>query len=932
VRFHHLELHEPDHTLTETDNNSSSVFTVSTSSPHFSLPTGTEASPSAPPATTTANATTIYTPTTLHSSANSTITSNVNGSTPGICTGCVLEAAFAITTSFENTALTWTSKFPKVRNVFCVKDMRQNRCASWVLCLISRKQWPSILDLNRTDIMLNVGVVVTETVITSTISYFTGTPEVLETVVTSTETLNQTKTIVGTANQTISHTQPFFTITPTNGVELTVPIGSTYVYYQVISGGLDSGPTRTIALTNPTPDAFKGTSTVSECHQNVDWLLDATPTATADWYSYIQTISEATKPGSNYNYPIPPGLVDYLKKQPAIQKVFGGSDIATCTVETTTPTTTEVTPTTQPPAASSPTSGRPPFTDGPGPDHPPPPPPPPGPPTPPQLTTEPPAESTSIPGVIPITTSTWLSTTYQSTSTHVTVRGCLRCEPGPTDQMMPNPQQTDEPSKPPHNPVPAMPNSPSKPDQALQPSDEPRVTIGGSVYVVGPAAPTQGGTTQTYQPGQTQGSPVQPNQPGHTEGSPTQPNGPNQPGQDQQNNQNKPTGIIIGTNTLTWGQTTTWNGVQVIVPSSGGGSTIMVGGSSVAVHQAATAPPVLTVGDKTMTANPQGQFVVGTQTLAPGSPAVTIDGTTLQLGPSGTVAIVNGQTQSLGHAPLPTNAPAIMVNGQIFSASVMGGTTVFAMGSQTLTPGGVLTKDGTTFSMPANGDGSTVVVNGVTSTLAAPGLPVLTIGNEDSKSAITASVQGGTTAFVLAPGQTLTPGGAITVSGTTYSLPASASGSIVVINGETSTLGSGPITAAAALTIEGKTYSATVRDGTTEFVLSQGTTLKPGASVVVSGTTYSLDPKGTALVVDGKTSTIPRTPASNAASTTASPSNSISTEGSRLTTSRDPGEYIASGLGISSSKAGAGLARIRGVDGVVEGAVMGLAGWLLMLL
>jgi hypothetical protein len=304
------------------------------------------------------------------------------------------------------------------------------------------------------------------------------------------------------------------------------------------------------------------------------------------------------------------------------------------------------------------------------------------------------------------------------------------------------------------------------------------------------------------------------------------------------------------------------------------------------------------------------------------------------LGPSGTIAIVNGQTQSLGYAPLPTNGPAITVDGQIFSATVVGGTTVFAMGSQTLTPGGVLTKDGTTFSMPSNGDGSTVVVNGVTSTLAAPGLPVLTMGSEDSQSTITASVQGGTTAFILGTGQTLTPGGVLTISGTTYSLPASASGSVVVINGETSTLGQGPITAAAALTIDGKTYSATVRDGTTEFKIGEGTTLQPGESVVVSGTTYSLDPKGTALVIDGKTSTIPRTPASNTASTTRSSSKSASTSGSSSssssTTSRDPGEFIASGLGISESRGGAGSARAGGFDKVVEGAVIGFAGWLLM--
>ena len=57
-----------------------------------------------------------------------------------------------------------------------------------------------------------------------------------------------------------------------------------------------------------------------------------------------------------------------------------------------------------------------------------------------------------------------------------------------------------------------------------------------------------------------------------------------------------------------------------------------------------------------------------------------------------------------------------------------------------------------------------------------------------------------------------------------------------------------------------------------------------------------------------------------------------SSSSSSSTTSRDPGEFIASGLGITSSKAGAGSLRGEGLDKVIEGAVMGIAGWLLMFL
>ncbi|KAF2798913.1 hypothetical protein K505DRAFT_232217, partial [Melanomma pulvis-pyrius CBS 109.77] len=259
---------------------------------------------------------------------------------------------------------------------------------------------------------------------------------------------------------------------------------------------------------------------------------------------------------------------------------------------------------------------------------------------------------------------------------------------------------------------------------------------------------------------------------------------------------------------------------------------------------------------------------------------------------------------------------------QTISATVVGGSTLFVLApGQTLTAGGVLTVDGTTYSMPADGSGSTIVVNGVTSTLDAP-------------------------AFILGPGQTLMPGGVITISGTTYSMPASASGTLVVINGVTTTLGQAPITAAAALTIDGKTYSATVRDGTTEYVLGPGTTLKPGESITVSGTTYFLDPKGTALVVNGKTSSIPKVPASNSATTTRSASRSKSTtsgssisssgsssseSSSSTTNERAPGNFIASGIGISKT-GGAVVGRGEGLDKWGEGVIIGMAGWLLMLL
>ena len=335
-----------------------------------------------------------------------------------------------------------------------------------------------------------------------------------------------------------------------------------------------------------------------------------------------------------------------------------------------------------------------------------------------------------------------------------------------------------------------------------------------------------------------------------------------------------PGGIVIGSQTLQPGQATTIGGVVVSVPP--GGSSIVVGGSNtIAINPARpTAPgnPVLTVGGTPVTAGPSGQFVFGTQTLTPGGPAITVSGTVLSLGPSGTIAIVNGATQTLG--PVPGN-PAIT------------------------------------------------------------GAPLLTINGQT----VAATVISGTTEFVVGPGTTLTPGGVLTVSGTVYSLPASGSGSVVVVNGVTSTLNNpGPVTVAAILTLNGQTYSATVIDGTTEVVIGPGTTLTPGGpAVTISGTTYSLGPSASFIVVNGHTSTIG--PATVSASTTGSGarnSTSTSSSGSSTTTttgsSRAPGNFIASGIGVTTKPKGGAMSQGIGAEGFVEGLMIGVAGWLLMLL
>jgi hypothetical protein len=405
------------------------------------------------------------------------------------------------------------------------------------------------------------------------------------------------------------------------------------------------------------------------------------------------------------------------------------------------------------------------------------------------------------------------------------------------------------------------------------------------------------------------------NTPKPTQAEPDRPN-------DNNNNNPVPVVIIIGSETLTQGQTKTINGVPVVVPTDGGGTRIVVDGSTVPFNPATTQGlPVLVVGEGTVVANSRGEYVLGTETLKPGGPAITINGNTVSMAPNG-MAIVNGATQTIAKVPAPTGAPALTVGSQAISATVVGGSTVFVVApGQTLSAGSTLVVDGTTYSMPTEGQGSTIVVNGQTSVLGA-GQSVITL---QGGRPVTAQIISGTTAYVLGPDQTLTPGGVLTISGTTYSMPTSASGSVIVVNGITSTLAAGNgITAAPELTINGVTYTHTVRDGTTEYVLNDGTTLVPGSSVVIDGTTYSLDSQGTALVINGQTSTVPKLPKSNSASTTRSASSST-------TTSRDAGDLIASGIGETSKAVGVPT-HVGGFDKWVESLVVGAAGWLVLLL
>lgn len=260
-----------------------------------------------------------------------------------------------------------------------------------------------------------------------------------------------------------------------------------------------------------------------------------------------------------------------------------------------------------------------------------------------------------------------------------------------------------------------------------------------------------------------------------------------------------PTFVISGT-TLAPGQVRTIDGTIVSLAPSG--SFIVIGGSTQmlpnAVAPTITAPPEIVVGGSTFTAqlgNPDGAptFVVSGQTLVPNQ-VITVDGTTISLGPSGSFVVVNGATSSIPNlAAAQITAPPLTIGNVVFTALPGSGTT-YVIGAYTLTPGGVITVADTTISLAPGA--TAVILNGITTLLPmatsqAPIItnpPLLTIGSQTFT-----AVPGSGTMFVIGF-ETLTPGGTITVAGTTIILAPGATELTYGSSGKTTSMALFPAT------------------------------------------------------------------------------------------------------------------------------------------
>lgn len=197
--------------------------------------------------------------------------------------------------------------------------------------------------------------------------------------------------------------------------------------------------------------------------------------------------------------------------------------------------------------------------------------------------------------------------------------------------------------------------------------------------------------------------------------------------------------VIGGSTTVAPGQTVVVDNTPIVVQTSAGRTEVVVAGP----HGTSTVPfvpsspenagsqitegPILspvTIGGQIITANAASQYVISGQTLQPGGPAITVDGTTVSLLPSATAIVINGVTSTLAQAYgaiyTSTSSPLLTINNKVYTANRAG---YYILGpGTTLIPGGPpVTISGTVISLEPRG--TAAIIQGSTSMMT----PVATI-------------------------------------------------------------------------------------------------------------------------------------------------------------------------------------------------------------
>ena len=153
-------------------------------------------------------------------------------------------------------------------------------------------------------------------------------------------------------------------------------------------------------------------------------------------------------------------------------------------------------------------------------------------------------------------------------------------------------------------------------------------------------------------------------------------------------------GLLVGSQTLVPGgpAININNTLMSLVPAA---TAVVIGGSTIPVPNLASQPTVLNIDGHTFTDVSGSTFVVGSQTLVPGGPAITVNGTLMSLAPAATDVVIGGSTFPVSVA---TGKP-LEIDVNDYSIAKASGSD-FIVGSQTLVPGGpAITVNGTLVSL-----------------------------------------------------------------------------------------------------------------------------------------------------------------------------------------------------------------------------------------
>ena len=294
--------------------------------------------------------------------------------------------------------------------------------------------------------------------------------------------------------------------------------------------------------------------------------------------------------------------------------------------------------------------------------------------------------------------------------------------------------------------------------------------------------------------------------------------------------------ILPGGQTLTPGAQVTVAGTPVSLAPDG--SVAVVGGSTENLSPTITPPPGLPAitfaGSTFRPVGASSSYVVDGQTLTPGGSPITVSGTPISLYSNGATAVVGSSTENL--QPPVTSAPGLTFDGTTYQPTNIGSiSSAYIVNGQTITPGaGPVTISGTPISVAS--DGNTAVVGGVTEDLGPSAAPEPALTFDGS----TIHPMTGAPSDYVINGQTLTPGGQITVSGTPISLATDAASAVIGSSTENLQMTEPP------LVFGGSTYYPT---GASSAYVVDGQTITRGASLTISGTPISLASDGASAVV-----------------------------------------------------------------------------------